>query len=178
MRNNVDILYSDHPPNHPRPLTHADFAARSQEHSPISPNRMYFSVYLSSYCPKSSSSSSIWFHPPSYAPDVPPHEVARTPFMLHEEIAMIVYDPAAHHTRGMGRIAQTDITTVIRSHDANTTKQRTEQQRRRPHPLQYSRSVTVQSAKPAVSSQKQRLLQHHPTRRMSSGLRLCRLRCS
>ena len=25
--------------------------------------------------------------------------------MLHEELAMIIYDPAAHHTRRMGRIA-------------------------------------------------------------------------
>ena len=113
----------------------------------------------------------------------PPHEVARTHFMLHEEsdLAMIVYDPAEHHTRGMRLIAQT-------GHCCNKDRaMRTPQSRGRSNSDDnHTRYNTVQSAKPgAVSSQKQRLLQYHRTRnrtirtrRMSSALRLCRLRCS
>ena len=145
VRNKVEILYSDHPPNDYRsPLT-VDSAHRN---AVPSDNRMY----LPSYCPKGSSSSSTWFlsHPLSNAPDVShPHE--RTSWQLHhEELAIIVYDLQRTTLDAWDTSRRQDITTVIRSHDANTTKQRTEQQRRRPHPLQYSRSV--QSANPAVSS--------------------------
>jgi len=62
--------------------------------------------------------------------------------MHHEELVMIVYDPAAHHTRGMRRFAQT-------GHNYCNTIARREN-----HKAEHRATATT--ATPATIQQKQR----------------------
>ena len=80
----------------------------------------------------------------------------------HEELAMIVYDPAAHdiptlsqlEPRGMRRITQTRL---IRSHDSNTAEraeERPEQQRRRPLHTRCNTAEECRARSPLPSARK------------------------